>query len=118
MSDAIYKTVSIIGCRFSFIPALFAFQHGTLAQSVPMPGRRMYCFKPLEVTPNMPRRSMRRGRGWRERRPSPAATKPPLSRDSPILSFLTMGPPQAYARASGCSADDKERIEGQDMTRL
>jgi hypothetical protein len=32
--------VSTLGdeaCRFSFIPALFAFQHGTLAQRVPMP---------------------------------------------------------------------------------
>src|SRR5229473_8531796 len=27
-------------CRFSFIVALFAFQHGTLAQRVPMPGRQ------------------------------------------------------------------------------
>jgi hypothetical protein len=28
-------------CRFSFIPALFAFQHGTLAQRVPMPRRNL-----------------------------------------------------------------------------
>ena len=27
-------------CRFSFIPALFAFQDGTLAQDVPMPSRQ------------------------------------------------------------------------------
>ena len=30
-----------VGCRFSFILALFAFQEGTLAQRVPMPGRNL-----------------------------------------------------------------------------